>query len=90
MTNINNGGPAFPLMPPVGEDGLSALGYPSPENGMSLRDWFAGQMAAAAMTNANGLGTVSKEERAPIFAALASISYELADAMLAARSKVAG
>ena len=34
MTKIDDGGPAFPIIPP---------GFPERDAGMSLRDWFAGQ-----------------------------------------------
>ena len=56
------------------------------EHGISLRDWIAGQVAAASVTNAEGLGLFSKEERRKLFGQLAEISYEVADAMLRARA----
>ena len=71
-----DGGPAFPKLPDEIRNGSS---------GMSLRDWFAGQITAAAITNAQGLAFLDDEERHVQFGGLARISYALADAMLAAR-----
>lgn len=71
---IDNGGPAFPT--------TSHLGAYS--HGMSLRDWFAGQALA-------GLVSSSEEATKDLFYnagtnSVSVLSYELADAMLAARS----
>lgn len=71
MANAENP-PAFPR--PGFEDPAGM------QDGMSLRDWFAGQALAGAMacpTMRSGLTSVS----------YATMSYEIADAMLAARSK---
>lgn len=70
MSKINDGGSAFP-------------GRAS--NGMSLRDYAAIKVAASVMAMASGLGGVSKNERREVFNQVADISYEMADAMLAAR-----
>lgn len=67
MTNTIDGGPAFPS-PQCGDW--------SPEYGMSLRDWFAGQALAGMMASDDG----STPEN------VAAEAYEIADAMLAARS----
>lgn len=67
---MNNGGPAFP-------------GVPGGEGGMSLRDYFAGQICAWAWLDGRDRKTdlkLSNEE-------IAKASYELADAMLAEREK---
>jgi hypothetical protein len=61
-TPINDGGPAFP----ISEHGLQ--GY----NGMSLRDWFAGQALAGGLDCRTTIGT-------------AELAYEIADAMLIQR-----
>lgn len=37
-----DGGAAFPTIPPVGSQ-VAGSGYPYPEEGMTLLDWFAGQ-----------------------------------------------
>ncbi len=41
MSTLNDGGPAFPVRPEFGE------WKASPQNGMSLRDWFAGRETLA-------------------------------------------
>ena len=69
--SADNGGPAFPA------DG-------NLHNGMTLRDWFAGQVAAAAMVNARNLAPGARSTKDAL-EGVAQISYELADAMLAAR-----
>lgn len=68
----DDGGPAFPW----GEHG-DRLG------GMSLRDWFAGQILAGAMVHSAGM------EDAPddVLCRLSKCVYRVADAMLAARGK---
>ncbi|MEQ8450612.1 MAG: hypothetical protein RIB97_13085 [Nitratireductor sp.] len=69
MTDRNDGGPAFP----VSKDVV----YPQ-LNGMSLRDWFAGQAL-------NGMGTWSPNGMPGNHKARADWAYEQADAMLKAR-----
>ena len=80
----NDGGTAFPVLPPVDDTGRTAVGYPYPESGMSLRDWFAGQIASgmAAYSGTSGISYGPHE--------IAGRSYEVADAMLAARTKSQG
>ncbi len=73
---VDDGGAAFPIIPPLGGDGFSANGYPFPEGGMTLRDWFAGQMLPKI-----GSGWPNLENRH----ILARQAYEMADAMIAAR-----
>ena len=68
LTPINDGGPAFP----IAENGLQ--GY----NGMSLRDWLAGQ----AMTAIIGSLYCTPET---IFKEVSGRAYAQADAMLKAR-----
>ena len=51
---------------------------------MTLRDWFAGQAAAACLVNATGITEdVARKE----FPSVARLSYMLADAMLVERAK---
>ena len=64
MSTINDGGPAFPSSHPV-----------FPENGMTLRDWFASQAL---------VGLVGRAETNDGLA-IAKDAYVIADAMLAAR-----
>lgn len=63
MSTKKDGGPAFPV-----------LGSP---NGMSLRDWFAGQALAGKMS-IDSIEFLSRED-------IADRCYRQADAMLAAR-----
>jgi hypothetical protein len=74
VSNQNDGGPAFPLTASTGDprDGVYC------QNGMTLRDWFAGQ----ALISAPQDGRFTTEE-------LADGCYEMADAMLKARGGAA-
>ena len=71
MSQTNNGGPAFPS--------TDAKGFVS--DGMSLRDYFAGQALA---------GQSSIPRIAWSFKDIAEFAYEQADAMLAERQKERG
>jgi len=73
--NMNDGGPAFPRSPHTGD--------PS-DDGMTLRDWFAGQALAGVMSTAEGLGRVEAAARSELLET-ATLIYEMADAMLKAR-----
>ena len=66
----DDGGPAFPC-----EGGMDSGLYSDP--GMSLRDWFAGQVLAHGSIGPH-VGVIAKK------------AYEVADAMLAERSKQKG
>lgn len=67
----NDGGRAFPVPENVGSYGA----YPIYEQGMSLRDWFAGQALSGLITY-RGLDQALTED-----------AYRVADAMLAERAK---
>lgn len=88
-----DGGSAFPLMPPTDAAGQSAAGYPYPEMGMSLCDWFAGQMLAGMgaevirMASEDG---VKPEEVVAGAEGMAAIAYAVAKAMLVTREKSFG
>ena len=69
MTQTNDGGPAFPR---------AGSPYVKAQEGMSLRDWFAGQVLQGLSSNADRW--VSTNE------VIAKSCYEAADAMLKARS----
>lgn len=77
---INDGGPAFPCMPPLGLDGNAAHGYPYSAEGMSLRDHFAGLAMQAAVR-----GAVNVKDSPEAYARIADHAYRMADAMLKAR-----
>ena len=79
MSRSNNGGPAFPRTGFLSSlEGNTAIAYDNyPQDGMSLRDWFAGQALAGIM--AGGSDTSNAVEWAP------EEAYAVADAMLAAR-----
>jgi len=64
--------PAFPRPASRDEDGS----FPSPQRGMTLRDYFAGQVMEQALRRASG---EDWQEEA------AFIAYEIADAMLQQR-----
>lgn len=78
MSKIENGGPAFPEAVAVGPSGDVFPGM----GGMSLRDWFAGQIAGgmAAFSGTAGLSYGPGE--------IAGRAYQIADAMVSARSRV--
>lgn len=76
MNRIKDGGPAFPREP-LGQDCGAPYGQ---QDGMSLRDWFAGQALAGGLL-INGRATDAL--RSP--ADLARSAYIVADAMIAAR-----
>jgi hypothetical protein len=80
MSEMNDGGPAFPI---------SHFGVHGP-TGMSLRDWFAGGVFHAAMGTAHGLGDMDAGMRHDLLGQVAALSYEAADAMLAARAAKKG
>ena len=77
MTTKDNGGSAYPG--PIFTQSGFASGH---SMGMSLRDWFAGQIVANVIGGcaAGGINT-SAEDAAP----MARAAYALADAMIAAR-----
>jgi hypothetical protein len=75
MSVRDEGGPAFPILPPLGPDGMLAVGYPFVSAGASLRDMFAG-MAMMGMCADATIGSAGT---------MASLAYGIADAMLEAR-----
>lgn len=80
MMERNDGGPAFPQH--YCENCNDAFESP---NGMSLRDWFAGQAVASMLNNAKSLLLITQEM--PSAETIAHSVYVLADAMLAEREK---
>lgn len=86
MSEIDNGGPAFPATVQGWNDRLSQA-----QEGMSLRDWLAGQ-ALPAVIAATAAGQhhpipmyTGKGDNPKLEAAIARDAYAMADAMLEAR-----
>lgn len=75
--------PENPYMYPHVEPG----NYEQFHGGISLRDWFAGQALSSVMGTATNLGESKPDDRRETFAMIAGFLYEMADAMLAERSK---
>lgn len=86
MSEQDNGGPAFPQS--VSADGL--VRFDPDWCGMSLRDWFAGLAMQGACANAEFAAEVRSWAEAKGRNGQRHVAehvYELADAMLAERSK---
>lgn len=73
------GGAAFPVLPPQDTAAGVATGYPFPEAGMTLRDYFAAKALQGICAAPEHLDRIGSFKNA------AETAYELADAMLAAR-----
>ena len=71
----DNSGAAFPQIAELGDIGYRTSG------GMTLRDWFAGQALTGILADESHIGT---------YHSLAQNAYEVADAMLAARTSGTG
>ncbi|MEN9492831.1 MAG: hypothetical protein RJA63_3280 [Pseudomonadota bacterium] len=78
--STNDGGPAFPTGK-WAEWGDSKQGEIA--GGMTLRDYFAAKALGALLVGVTG---VTPENRSNVFGLIAGASYDIADAMLAARS----
>ena len=74
---VDDGGPAFARSPGVSSNG---------QQGMSLRDYFAGQAIQGMLSHPQVLSAMAQGPRGRT-AELAYASYELADAMLAERDR---
>ena len=75
-TKIDNGGQAFPMPACQGEHG--------PYEGMTLRDWFAGQALNGLVVGTN-LEKWSKGTEFPLHNIATRFCYAVADAMIAQR-----
>ncbi|MQX28966.1 hypothetical protein [Sinorhizobium meliloti] len=86
MTDIKTGGPAFPVPEVRGYDGT---GIREGSDGLTMRDWFAGQALAGMATwcpmRDNGLSP-DFSNKAEVCGLKAEWAYLQADAMLAARA----
>lgn len=79
---IDNGGPAFPQ--PIDDMGT----FRSVTEGMSLRDYFAGESIQNAVVWESQCPTKTEHsEGIPTLKGIARRAYQLADAMLAERNK---
>lgn len=83
MVQINDGGPAFPLA--YTETNEHGVQFPFTHPGMSMRDWFAGQMLngfGSAFANMVADESVPIENMAKSADGMAVVAYAFADAML--------
>ena len=79
-TERNDGGPAFPAP----EASQVHFGNPDGYMGLTLRDYFAAKaLGVMCASNVNATGTFASPEGR---AAVASVCYWMADAMLSARA----
>ena len=81
--NKDTSGPAFPVSLYAG---ATYSGH-EPFDGMTLRDYFAGQALAGLAANQQWLENVSQANGGDVCTAISVAAYEVADAMLEARSK---
>lgn len=85
MSTPDDGGPAFPRATYVELDDnmhQPSKGNISGDDGMTLRDYFVGQLIAGLVENVGEGCTGYMEQRA-------RVAYEFADALLAARKRPA-
>ena len=73
-----DGGPAFPVPETPNYSG-------TPDPGMTLRDWFAGQALACVQSCIDFQWGAMQERRDEASAFTAKMAYEIADAMLKER-----
>lgn len=78
----NTGGLAFPRA------AFTSMGMESCEqDGMTLRQWYAGMALQGVMQGARGFGEVSLEERKELLKNMAGVIFLAADAMIAEDAK---
>ena len=87
MNTINNGGPAFPRPASKGNNYVTGEEdvVVDPQNGMSLRDWFAGQALIAQMIGHDAALRSGYIDEPDKIITHANEAYRFADAMLKAR-----
>lgn len=78
VSERDDGGPAFPMQS-IGPQ------FPPGYAGMSLRDWFAGQALAGIMANYKFMENI-RQGFGSTLPHIPEAAYEMADAMLNARS----
>lgn len=81
MNTVNDGGPAFPV--------TASTGYPRDgvycRDGMSLRDWFAGQALVGITSLQSDFDAIAKHVGMSAEDLTARACFVIADAMLKAR-----
>lgn len=92
MSDKNNGGSAFPEITTDAAETIEGREYSHTYSvgGMTLRDYFAAQWMNGCMASPSwvkGLDQVAAKEGVNLSAAVAQLSYQYADAMLAERQK---
>jgi hypothetical protein len=84
MSNIDNGGPAFPLNHEIPHP--KGLRYDVHWDGMTLRDWFAGQALPAVIAYAlENPSRIAADETGNVGPEVCRLAYETADGMIKAR-----
>lgn len=68
---------AFPVLSPVAADGRVAPGYPYPDTGMQLRDFFAAAAATGLLAHPQ-----CRAVTGDVAGAIAIEAYRVADAMM--------
>ena len=87
MSERNCGGAAFPRSYSVEEDGqLEKINYNYAQTGMTLRDWFAGQIIPA-LFNGITMGALDQGDNPHFREELAKLAYQFSDAMLKERDR---
>lgn len=88
MSKPETGGSAFPIVPPIDSDGRTPTGYPFPDSGMTLRQWYAGNALVGLVVAAE---LDAQEDVAARYVntreGLAKRAFAFADAMIAEGSK---
>lgn len=91
MTNINDGGPAFPVPMEKWSPNCPDAYFNVPDKGLTIRDYFAAKAMQGLVQACAGsiLATVCGEQlyRQEAMGRLVHCAGEIADAMLAAREK---
>lgn len=84
MSVKDDGGSAYPVQAWEGPNDQAIW----PERGMSLRDYFAGQVVSGAMSSSWGENALNKlnESKPGSAHTLSQFAYSVADCMLAART----
>lgn len=82
MPAKNDGGPAFPNFREIDQHGLVHQ-----NDGMSLRDWFAGRAMQALAPGTFEAACEEGQTAAKAAEVVADVAYRMADAMIAARGR---